>query len=165
MALYIITSVSLLLLFGFMAFCIIRFGLKDCFSRYSYEWGIAPAALNLWSLDLIGSALLLAPVMLQLSEGNAWQFTGFLAPVAMLLVGFTPRWATGQGQYIVHNIGVGLAVLFSVIYCIAVPHLVWPILILACLAGIATLICKRAFVFWLEIAMYLAIYIVIFAML
>lgn len=162
MALYIITAASLLLLFGFMTFCIVRFGLKDCFSRYSYEWDISPRALNLWSADLILSALLLMPVMLELSGGNNWQFTGFLAPIAMLLVGFTPRWATMDRQYIFHNLGVGLAVAFSVIWCIAIPKLVWPMLILAVLAGAATLICKRAFIFWLEIAMYLAIYVVLF---
>lgn len=162
MALYFITAASLLLLSGFMAFCIARYGLKDCFSRYSYEWGTAPESLNLWSLDLIASALLLMPVMLELSGGSKWQFLGFLAPISMLLVGFTPRWATNNGQYIVHNVGVVLATLFSIAYAIIIPLTVWPILILGALAGIATLIYRKAFIFWLEIAMYLAIYVVLF---
>lgn len=151
-------SLSFLVLFGFMAFCIIRYGLKDCFSRYSYRWETAPQALNWWSLDIIVSALLLMPLMLDLSDGNKWQFLGFLAPISMLLVGFTPRWATNNAQYIVHNTGVVLAALFSIAYAIIIPKTVWLILILGALAGIATLIYKKALIFWLEIAMYGAIY-------
>ena len=163
MAFFILTSLSYLILFGFMGYCIGHFGLKDCFSRYSMyfeERGL----LNWWSFDIMGSAALLIPVMLELSEGNSWQFTGFLAPLSLFLVGCTPKWAYNQRQYRIHSLGVVLAVLFSIIYTIAVPGLVWPILILAVVAGIATLICKKAFIFWLEIAIYLAIYIILFIM-
>ena len=154
----LLLSLSFLVLFGFMAFCIVRYGLKDCFSRYSYRWETAPQALNWWSLDLIASALMLMPIMLDLSVGSKWQFLGFLAPISMLLVGFTPRWATNNAQYIVHNVGVVLATLFSIAYAVIIPKTVWLILILGALAGIATLIYKKAFIFWLEIAMYGAIY-------
>ena len=154
----LLLSLSFLVLFGFMTFCILRYGLKDCFSRYSYRWETAPQALNWWSLDIIVSALLLMPLMLDLSVGSKWQFLGFLAPISMLLVGFTPRWATNNAQYIVHNVGVVLATLFSIAYAIIIPKTVWLILILGALAGIATLIYKKAFIFWLEIAMYGAIY-------
>lgn len=164
MAFFILTSLSCLILFGFMGYCIGHFGLKDCFSRYSMyfeERGL----LNWWSFDIIASAALLIPVMLELSEGNSWQFTGFLAPLSLFLVGLTPEWQIKMPQYIIHNIGVVLAVLFSVIYAICVPFLVWPILILAVIAGIATLIYKKVFIFWLEIAIYLAIYVILFIML
>lgn len=162
---FFLLALSFLVLFGFMAFCIIRYGLKDCFSRYSYRWETAPQALNWWSLDIIVSALLLMPIMLDLSDGNKWQFLGFLAPISMLLVGFTPRWATNNAQYIVHNVGVVLATLFSIAFAIIIPKTVWLILILGALAGIATLIYKKAFIFWLEIAMYVAIYGILLSML
>lgn len=157
----ILVCLSALVLFGFMLYCIADWGLTDCFSRYSYKWGVAPRALNLWSVDIIGSAILLIPVMIELGTGSSWQFLGFLAPVSMFLVGLTPRWATNNTQYVVHNIGVVLAVIFSVAYAILIPKTVWAILILCVLAGIATIIKKKAFIFWLEIAMYLAIYVTI----
>ena len=164
MAFFILTSLSFLALFGFMGFCIAKFGLKDCFSRYSMYYE-KRGLLNWWSFDVMGSAALLIPTMLELSEGNLWQFTGFLAPLSLFLVGCTPKWSISNAQYIIHNIGVALAVLFSVIYAILVPGLVWPILILGLVAGVAILIYRKAFVFWLEIAIYLAIYIILFIML
>lgn len=141
----ILVCLSAFILFGFMLYCIAN-------------WGLVPQALNLWSIDIISSALLLTPVMIELGADSSWQFLGFLAPVSMFLVGVTPRWATNNTQYVVHNIGVILAVIFSVAYAILIPKSVWAILTLCVLAGIATIIKKKAFIFWLEIAMYLAIY-------
>ncbi len=148
----ILLIISAILLFGFWGYCWIRFGIHDCLSRFSKQ------CYPIWSYVLVISALLLVPIMIELSDGKMLQFAGFLAPVSLVLVGCTPDWATSQYEYILHNVGVGLAVVFSVIYTLLFPGLVWFILIAGVLAGILGLAFKKYWLWFAELAIYSAMY-------
>lgn len=144
--------ISAALLFGYWAYLWIRFGIRDCLSRYS------ASHYPLWSYILTISAMLLVPAMLDLTEGKTLQFAAFFAPCSLLVVGITPRWATSSGQYVLHHIGVGLAVVFSVIFTALFHGLVWFILIAAVIAAIFGLIWRRYWLWFAELFIYSAMY-------
>lgn len=148
----VIVFISAALLFGYWAYLWIRFGIRDCLSRYSASQ--YPA----WSYVLTISAMLLIPAMLDLTEGKTLQFVAFFAPVSLLIVGITPHWATSSVQYIVHHIGVGLAVLFSVIFTVLFHGLVWFILIAAVAAAILGLLWRKYWLWFAELCIYAAMY-------
>lgn len=150
--------ISAVMLFGFWFFCIFKYGFKDCLSRYSTHrpW---------WSIALIGSAALLIPVMLELTEGKMMQFAGFLAPVSLFIVGVTNEWQKDDFQYWLHNIGVILAVLFSVVYTLMFHGFVWYILVGCLFAGVCGLIDKKRWLHYAEFAVYGAMYTEIFTLL
>lgn len=151
----VLVILSAVLLFGFWAYCIFRYGFKDCLSRYS------ATTSPVWSYVLVLSAALLMPVMLEITEGEPLQFVAFLAPVSLFVVGLTPKWATNDVQYIIHNAGVIMAVIFSVSFSI-IENLVWYILGGAVLAAICGLIDKKRWLHYAEFAIYIAMFAEIF---
>ena len=154
---------SLVLFTGFLAYCIIKYKLEFCFSAYSKMFHAS--AINWWTAITAATAVLLMPPLLEISEGKMLQFTGFLAPIAMMLVALTPRWYEVLKEYRIHCIGVACAVAFIVIYTIMLGGVwIWLLVYLG-IAGIATLICKRAWIMWLELAAYAMIYTVAIKML
>ena len=148
----ILVLLSAILLFGYWVYLWIRFGIKDCFSRFS------ATHYPHWSYILFVSAMFLIPPMLELTDGKTLQFVAFLAPVSLFLVAITPRWATSNGQYWLHNAGVIAAVIFSVIFSILFRNLVWFLAGAAVLALIFGLIYKRSWMWFAELAIYSAMY-------
>lgn len=148
----ILVLLSAILLFGYWTIAWIWCGIRDCLSRYSVEH--YPA----WSYILFTSAMLLIPPMLELTDGKTLQCVAFFAPVSLFLVAITPRWATSNGQYWLHNAGVIAAVIFSVIFSILFRNLVWFLAGAAVLAVIFGLIYKRTWMWFAELAIYSAMY-------
>lgn len=148
----ILVLLSAILLFGYWVYLWTRFGIKDCLSRYS------ASHYPLWSYVIFIAAMLLVPPMLELTAGKMLQFVAFLAPVSLFLVAITPRWATSNGQYWVHNIGVISAVLFSGIFTVLFHNLAWFLLAGALLAATFGLIYKRYWLWFAELAIYAAMY-------
>ena len=163
----ILWGLSAILFFGFVILSIKKFGLLSCFSDYSSKWKEAYPAhnFNWWSFVTIISAALLIPVTLQLSEGSNFQFAGFLAPVALFLVGCTPDWKTDKGQNVFHQIGAYSAILFLIIYIVAVPKML--VLLIGCvvLCLMLSLAKEDTVYFWVEMAMYISMYLVLAGML
>ena len=164
---YILLSVSAVLFFGFVVLCVKKFGLLSCYSAYGAKWMPEYASqINWWSMVTIGSALLLVPVLLEGSEDSMFQFTGFLAPVFITLVGATPNYQENKQAFWTHQIGAWGTVLFVSVYAFVIPHLLWIILALLVVMLVVSLFTgiKQTWMFWAEMAMYISTYLILFIM-
>lgn len=159
----ILTLISAVLFFGFTVLCVLKFGLRSCYSAYAKCWQPEwHSKINWWQIVTIISALLIVPVIIFIGEGSIYQFFGFLAPASLLLVGASPEYATDKFQNILHQLGAWGAVVFIIAFSIAIPHLLWVIAILMTIALIIGLVVKGTLMFWAEMAMYLSTYIILF---
>lgn len=159
---YVLTSISALLFFGFVILGVVRYGLLSCYSEYASEWQKFYPKLNIWSMVTAITALLMVPVLIESGAGNPWQFLGFLAPVSLIAVAASPEYAKDKFQWWIHQIGAWSAVAFIVLYSIKIPNLWWIVLILAAVAAGLGIWKKGTWMFWGEMAMYLATYVILY---
>ena len=161
---YIIIAISALMLFGFVALGVVKFGWLSCYSAYGPKWHEFYPKLNVWSVVTALSALLMVPVLLEQSAGNPWQFLGFLAPVSLTLVAASPDYQEGGFQNILHQVGAIGGALFILIYICIIPKLLWAVIPFACAAVSLGLKIKGTLLFWLEMAVYLSTYVILIVM-
>jgi hypothetical protein len=159
----ILAGFSAILFFGFVILSVRKFGLLSCFSAYAPKWKEAYPIhnFNWWSFVTILSAALLIPVLLEQSEGNPLQFTGFLAPLSLFLVGLTPNYQTSKAQNVGHQIGAWSAVALILIYIFVVPKMLVPVIILVTVGLVLSLAKKDTVMFWLEMAIYASLYLIL----
>ena len=159
----ILVIISCILFFGFVALSCYKFGLLDCYSAYGTQWDTIKenSNLNWWTMVTIASALLMVPVLLEKSDGSNLQFTGFLAPVALVLVGITPQYNIDKFQWWLHQLGAWLAVLFVVLYMIFIgKSFIWMVIFVT-IAGGLTIWKSTHWMLWFETAIYACIYTVL----
>ena len=163
---YILLSISALLLFGFMGLSIYKFGIQNCYSAYGRLWGALIPQINIWSMITIVSALLMTPVLLELAAFTPWAFLGFLAPVSLIMVGISPDYKESKFSNVIHQIGAWGSIVFILLYLLLVPKLLWIIIPFLLAAVVLAFVFRPAdtITLWAEIAMYLATYIAIFMM-
>lgn len=161
---YILTTVSAVMLIGFMIISMCKFGLKSCYSAYGALWGEWGDGINEWSFITFLSAALMIPVLLEAAEGNPWQFLGFLAPASLFFVAFSPNYKTDKLANTLHQCGAWCSVLFIISYLILIPHLAWVIIPFSAIAGIMSLIYKESRMLWFEIAGYASAYAAMYMM-
>lgn len=160
---YVLTAISFVLYFGFVILGVCKFGLLSCYSAYGPKWQPDRSSkINWWQIITCVTALLIVPVLLECSEGNPYQFLGFLAPASLLLVGATPDYQTNNFSMILHQIGAWSAVVFITAYSILIPNLWWVVAILVAISIVLGIIKKGTFMFWAEMAMYLSTFIIVF---
>ena len=158
---------SALLLFGFMAAGVVRFGLQPSYSDYSRFWENAVPInnMNLWSIVTCVAAFLICPALLELGTASIWQFLGFLVPVYLIVVTLTPDWYKNRKQFIVHTISAILCSIGAFLWCLFVME-AWVVLLLVAafifIVAIASGTGRSSLVFWLELFMFLSVYIVVF---
>lgn len=166
---FILTLISAVLFFGFVALCVKKFGLESCYSAYGPHWAKTPPftwTLNPWNIVTLLTAAMLVPVLITAGEGSPWQFTGFICPAMLLFVALTPDYGRNPLSGKVHSICAAISAVFSVIFLIAIaPKLWWLLLVVYGLAGLCTLYYgKYYWCFFAEMAAYLSIYVGIFIM-
>lgn len=162
---YIITAISAALFFGFVIWCVCRFGMQSCYSAYgplcrdNYK-------VNWWSVFTFASAVTLMPVMLEMSAGKAWQFTGFLCTVFIAFISFTPDYDKDKGIAVVHSLLAELGALWALLYIIFnATHLWWLIPTYFVVCGIGCFLCgKWTWNFWLEMVAFLSTFTAVFLM-
>lgn len=161
---------SAVLLFGFIITGIIRFGFLNSYSGYSSKWGEAVPMnnMNLWSIVTIVAAFLIMPGLLEVGALSMWQFLGFLVPVYLIVVALTPDWMTDQGQWKVHVSFALLCMLCGLtwIFLVAKTPLIFSTLLVFILTlGLLSGTLKRALVFWIELLLFLSVYLIVILLL
>lgn len=157
----ILLTISTIMFFGFVAINLIKFGLLDCYSAYGMLWQKQPHEINWWSAITILSALLMIPVLLENSDNSIWQFTGFLAPMSLVLVGATPQYNIEKAAWWLHQLGAWLAVVFVVLYMVFIgKSFIWMVIFVT-IAGGLTIWKSTHWMLWFEIAVYACIYAVL----
>lgn len=159
----IITLFSCLLLFCFITLGIGKFGILSSYSSYSTKWKeICNFPLNVWSLVTFIAASMLIPILLNIGENNTLQFSGFFAPAYLMFVACTPNWESNKFEHIMHSTFADICAGMGLIFIIFVTHLWYVLIISLCIMLICALLTKTlkyAYIFWLEMIMFLSIYI------
>ena len=162
----VITCLSLILFFGFVGVGVSKFNLLDCYSAYGEQWGDnvpISGGLNLWTVITVLSAFMMVPPLVDAANGSLLQFTGFVAPTSLLLVGITPYYKYNKLDWWLHQIGAWCAVLWVLVYIIFVAKLAWIIALFVILSVILSWIFGwKKWMFWAEMCTYLGIYITLF---
>lgn len=160
----ICTIVSIAIFAVWLTICIKKFGLAPSYSAYSPKWDeVFPAkGIHLWSVVTFVVALLLMFPLLELGEGNPWQFLGFFAPLYLIVVAFFPLTAdTAPKRYRIHCTAAVVCAVGALLWLALVLGLWWLPLITAFLAfcsAMHTRTLLTATVFWAEMAAFAAVY-------
>jgi hypothetical protein len=167
--------VSLLLLVGWMALSIWRFGLLFSYSRYAAKWNEFLKIDNhthAWSIVTVLVAFLIAPAMIQAGDESPLQFLGFFAPLYLIIVAFTPEYQDQEGddekkrkkrkrQRIIHYVGTAICSVCTILWLILVLRLWFYIpvgLFVAWVAAYFTNSIKTSYALWLEFSLLVAVY-------
>lgn len=162
----IFSIISTLLLFGFIIWGVMRFGLLGSYSHYARKWGEAVPlnSTNIWTIVTLVAAFLLAPAMIELGTASLWQFLGFLVPVYLIIVSLTPEWETKRTQYIVHCIGALVCAIGAFFWLTVIMDALFVFtLVLVFVATLALLTGteKTSAIFWAEMVMFISVYLVV----
>lgn len=162
---YLWAAFSAALFFGFMIWCVCRFGLRTCYSAYgplcrdNYK-------INWWSVFTFAGAVTLMPVMLEASAGKMWQFTGFLCCACIAFIAFTPDYDKDKWISKIHSALAMTGGLWSMLYIfINAPTLWWIPVGYFVICTICTFIWGiKNWNFWLEMVAFLSTYTAVFLM-
>lgn len=103
--------------------------------------------------------ILLIPCWLTLSEGSNFQFLSFLAPMALMFVGFTPLFNDADMHKMIHDIAAYSCVVFALLWIILVTsywYIILIVFILISIIAIATKTWKTCYTYWLEIVVFIS---------
>ena len=171
--------VSLLILAAFIVLSVKRFGWRLSYSKYAKCWDEAVHIhnVNLWSAVTIVAAILLCFGTIEAGSGSNLQFLGFMAPVYLAVVAFTPRYEgredddeadkrISRNQRITHYVGTAICAVTALLWLILTLDSRWWLPIASFSAAAAAAVCtktvRKSYVFWLEMAMFAAVYAAVF---
>lgn len=165
--LVLFAMISAFLLFSFIAFGVGRFGLLRSYSGYAAKWAEAVPMnnMNLWSVITTIAAFLVVPAMVEVGAMSAFQFLGFLVPIYLIVISLTPKWATDPTQFKVHCIFTGLCALGGLLWVLLVMHgVLYFFISLAFVLTFAMLSGKLKYsaIFWVEMLMFISVFMVLF---
>ena len=110
-----------------------------------------------WLWCLLPSTTIM-PLLLELLEGNKFQFLAFLMPLSLAAVGCVPKYL--DEDKIPHFLYAGLSGLISVIVCFMLGQYWTPIIIV-----LAAIYCYwkklKDSIYWIEIALFLSLYLAV----
>ena len=155
----ILKLLAAILFWGFLAISIYRWGIPHSYSMLAYKW-----SKTTWTTVTILIAFLITPILIELGALSAYQFLGFLTPVWLMLVATTPNFLTDKTQNTLHNTFTGLCVVSNLLWLTLVTHYIWVSILVVLLIAILALLTKSiktSYIFWLEMIMFLTIFIII----
>ena len=161
------TILSAVILFGFIALGVVKFGWQKSYSTYAHLWKakIPIRSMCFWSLPTALAAILFAPGALERGASNPAQFLGFFISVYLILVACTPDYLTNEKQRKVHVFGAMACAAVNVLWIIFACHLWWlPLvtLVLVWCGAYWSNTLGKADILWLEIAMFASAYAAVF---
>lgn len=157
-----------MLLTLFVVWSVSRFGWSKSYSSYAALWEEAVpmnSNMHLWSIITAVVAAMLVPAMIESGEGSALQCLGFFTPLYLIVVAFTPEYATVRKQKIIHYVGAISCAVLATAWIIFVRHLIWvplSLLALAIFAAVTTKTMKKDYIFWGEMVMFASSYAALF---
>lgn len=148
-----IIGISIFMLYTIIS--IIVFGIPQSLSYTYYLWIKKNPKLK-WPfrVTFIVTALLLIAPMLALGEGSMWQFTGFLAPFGLMMIGAAPDY---ENPSLVdkwwHPVVAFICCIASALWQIFIAErfdfLIYGVVLCVALS-ILTKTVKKSYIFWLE---------------
>ena len=105
--------------------------------------------------------------MIATAVGNPLQFLCFFAPLYLFLVGFTPNYQEDKKANIIHQIGAWGCVAMILVWLFIIVKkwvVLLPVFTLALVIGFGTRTIKESITYYLEMAMYISIYLILILM-
>lgn len=130
-----------------------NFGVPHSLSETYYLWKGKCNGGWLFCVMMYLVVALMMPAWITMSEGSAFQFLAFLAPVSLLFVGTAPAFLSSDLENNVHTVSAILAAVFSLAWIVLVTPYWWVILVWAgvvALMAILTKTVKTSYTYWLE---------------
>ena len=141
---------------------LILFGVPKSLSMTYYLYKERQNSLKLmFPTMIVLLCILLIPCWLTLSEGSNFQFLSFLAPMALMFVGFTPAFNDDDMYRTIHSVAAGLCAAFAMLWIILVTPFWYIILIvlgLITIIAIATKTWKTSYIYWLEMVAFISLF-------
>lgn len=142
---------------------LILFGIPKSLSMTYYLFKERKNTLKILFPAMIAMlCLLLIPCWLELSEGSNFQFLSFLAPAALMFVGFTPAFNDADMYKTIHNIAAYTCAVFALLWIILVtPYWYVILIVLGVMAAISivTKTWKTCYIYWLEMVAFVSLFI------
>ena len=116
---------------------------------------------SLFPTMIVLLCIFLIPCWLELSEGSNFQFLAFLAPAALMFVGFTPAFKDVDMYNIIHDISAYTCAVFALLWIILVTTYWYIILIVFGLIAIASIVTKTwrtCYIYWLEMVAIISLF-------
>lgn len=161
MTFFILTIISAVILFGFIIFGCMKYGLLPSYSDYSTKWLEDQPKFSMWTLFTVIAALLIIPPLIEVGTGSVLQFLGFMAPVYLIVVAFTPRWDSNRKEHVIHNIFAALCSICGILWCALVANSLPGLLLtgfITLVGAISTETLNKGLQFYLELIVFMAIY-------
>lgn len=161
---YGLTILSLLVLGGFIAWSIALWGIPESYSALAAKW-TERCPINhfhVWSLVTIAAALFIVPPMIDVATGDPLQCLGFFAPLYLVAVGCTPTWESSRREHVIHSVAAGICAACALAWMLFVLGLVVVVVICAAgatIAAVNTRTLGRCVTFWLEVVMFVSVYV------
>lgn len=157
---------SALILGWFVSSSVVRFGFLRSFSSYEKKWEeiFSSKFVNVWGAVMLLCGCLLAVGMLPLATLTPLHYLGFLSPLYLIVISFTPDWGTSKAQYIIRTFFTILCFFGGLVWLTAAMKAYFlTVLVFMFSASFAlfTRTGQTSFIFWLEVFMYLTIYLVV----
>ncbi|MDR1455504.1 MAG: hypothetical protein LBJ01_07635 [Tannerella sp.] len=121
-----------------------------------------PKIGHLFTLWCVSTGIGACVLMAELSGGQWYQFLCLFAGGGLLTVGVAPRFKTHDRT--VHYAGAGTCALAAVAWMCAAGYGYIPIPLVATIGGLAYLLDRRKLVFWVELALFVSMFITLFLM-
>lgn len=157
---------SMMLFYGFLYFCYLKYGLLNSYSAYATKWlaDVKLSNTDVWGVLTFLVAFFMIPPMITVGEGNGWQFLGFFCPLYLMMVGLTPEWESKPLQRKLHSTFAITCALLCAAWIALVCHRWYIILAFAALFLAVGLRLKRmnAIVLWGELAIFSSAYVTLF---
>ena len=116
---------------------------------------------SLFPAMIVLLCIFLTPCWLELSEGSNFQFLAFLAPAALMFVGFTPAFKDADMYNTIHDISAYTCAVFALLWIILVTPYWYIILIvfgLIAITSIVTKTWKTCYIYWLELVAIISLF-------
>lgn len=142
---------------------LVLFGVPKSLSMTYYLFKERKNALKVLFPAMIAMlCILLIPCWLEISEGSNFQFLSFLAPAALMFVGFTPAFNDADMYKTIHNIAAYTCAVFALLWIILVtPYWYVILIVLGVMAAISivTKTWKTCYIYWLEMVAFISLFI------
>ena len=153
-------AIFMFLIYNIVA--LVLFGVPKSLSMTYYLYKERQNSLKImFPTMIVLLCILLIPCWLTLSEGSNFQFLSFLAPAALMFVGFTPVFNDADMYKTIHNVAAYSCAVFAMLWIILVTPFWYIILIvlgIISVIAVLTKTVKSSYIYWLEMVAFISLF-------
>lgn len=151
----ILTTISFAIYIAYNVAALVQFGVPKSLSETYYLYGGTPRPnlKHLFTAMMVSMAMLLMPAWIDISEGNNFQFTSFIAACGIIFTGLIPEFRKSKFDGTAHTVCASTAAAAAILWILLVAKSWWILLIVfgaVVIGAVWTKTYKTALTYWLE---------------